>query len=104
MTLSPDVRELLERMAFGQAAEGSAQPAGHSCRICSIPANGWQADMIRKAAGVHAASNPQELRSALQNPDISVVFLPQSALVTPSVLERCCRESALSKVIVRESE
>lgn len=99
-----DVRELLERMAFDQAAEGSPQLAANGCRICNVPAGGWQADMIRKATGVHTASNAQELRDALQNPDIPVIFLPRSALLTPSAIERCCQESLLNKVIIRETE
>lgn len=102
--LKPDeAQELLETLAFQQAAETAVRGTQHSSRLARFKTGSWQVDVICKAKDTITASTPEELRIAIGNPAAAVIFLPQSAMITAEIIERICTESALEKFIVWEN-
>lgn len=97
-------QELLETLAFQEAALRAQQGLCHRSRLCRLPIGSWQADMIRRARHMAEAENPSDFRLAMQNPESSVVFLPQTAMITGEIIERICVESPLGKMIVWETD
>jgi len=105
MSINPkEAQELLEIMAFHEAADSSQAGIQHGTRIGRIAVNSWQAEMIRKSQSVATAETPQALRDFMAAPGVAVIFLPQSAMVTAESIERICRESSLDKVIIWETD
>ncbi|HEX2752512.1 MAG TPA: hypothetical protein VHP34_05290 [Alphaproteobacteria bacterium] len=98
-----EAMELLETLAFQEAAEGALHGRQHASRIAHLPAGGWQAEMIRQAADVAIVENAESLRAAMQKPETVVIFLPQTAMVTAEIIERICAESPLAKMIIWET-
>lgn len=96
-------REILETLAFQDAAETAHQGRQHFSRLARLAAGSWQADMIRQSADVHTADSAETFRAAMAQPDVAVIFLPQTAFVTADIIERVCRESPLSKMIIWET-
>ena len=94
--------ELLETLAFQEAAEGALHGRQHNSRIAHLPADGWQAEMIRQATDVVIVEDAESLRAAMEKPETVVIFLPQTAMVTAEIIERICAESPLSKMIIWE--
>lgn len=97
-------KEILETLAFQNAAEGAQQGRQHHSRLARLPAGSWQAEMIRKSADVTVAESPETLRRAMETPEAAVIFLPQTAFVTADIIERICAESPLSKMIIWETD
>jgi len=94
---------LLETLAFQEAAEGALHGRQHASRLARLPAGGWQAEMVRRAADAVVAENAESLRTAMENPETVVIFLPQTAMVTAEIIERICAESPLAKMIIWET-
>lgn len=98
-----EAMELLETLAFQEAAEGALHGRQHASRIARLPAGGWQAEMIRQATDVVVVENAESLRVAMEKPETVVIFLPQTAMVTAEIIERVCAESPLAKMIIWET-
>jgi hypothetical protein len=99
-----EARDLLERIAFRQAAETAARGVDHGSRLARVARGSWQAQAIRRAEGTVEAGNAEEFRSAMENPAALVVFLPQSFAVTAEIIAEICRNSPLDKFIVWEAD
>jgi len=98
-----EAMELLETLAFQEAAGSARHGFHHASRLARLPAGGWQAEMIRQAADVVVAEDAESLRAAMQKPETAVIFLPQTAMVTAEIIERICIESPLAKMIIWET-
>ena len=101
---SQQAKEILETLAFQEAAEGAQQGRQHYSRLARLPAGSWQAELIRQSPDVTVAESPETLRRAMEAADSPVIFLPQTAIVTADVIERICAESPLSKMIIWETD
>lgn len=104
MTGNQHQQEILEVMAFQEAAGRAQHGLCHRSRLCRLPVGSWQADMIRRAARMVQAQTPADFRLAMQNPEAPVVFLASGAMVTSEIIERICVESPLGKMIVWETD
>jgi len=96
-------KDILETLAFQEAAEGAQKGRQHFSRLARLPVGSWQADLIRQSADVHTADSAESFRAAMAAPDVAVIFLPQSAFITGDIIERICCESPLSKMIIWET-
>lgn len=104
MSVNPQqAKEILETLAFQEAAETAQQGRQHYSRLARLPAGSWQAELIRQSPEVTVADSAETLRSAMGKPDVAVIFLPQTAFVTAEIIERVCSESPLSKMIIWET-
>lgn len=99
---SRQAQEILETLAFQEAAESAQHGRQHYSRLARLPAGSWQSDMIRQSADVVVAESPETLRSAMVRPETAIIFLPHTAFVTAEIIERICSESPLSKMIIWE--
>jgi hypothetical protein len=99
-----EARELLETLAMNEAADFSQQGMQHASRLAKLKVNSWQADIIRGANDIAQAENPAELRGLMEDPDVAVIFLPQSSMVTAEIIERICAKSVLNKMIIWETD
>ena len=99
-----DVSSILEHLALQSAADSGAQGLDHGSTICRLPVKSWQADIIRKTPNMPQALNPAELRRAIQDPEVTVIFVPEEAIVTRDVIDRICVENSLRKMIVWETD
>lgn len=97
-------KDILETLAFQEAAESAQQGRQHHSRLARVPAGSWQAELIREAPDVALAESAEGFREAMAAPDNAVIFLPQSAFVTADIIEQICRESPLSKMIIWETD
>lgn len=97
-------QDILEVMAFQEAAERAQQGLCHRSSICRLPVGSWQADMIRQAQTEDLVTTPADLRHAMENPDRAIIFLSHEAMVTEEIIERICVESSLGKMIVWETD
>lgn len=105
MTISAnEARELLETLAVSHAADKSTHGLQHASRLARLKVNSWQADMIRGSSEIRTANNPPELRALMGDPEATVIFLPQSAMITAEIIERICSESSLNKMIIWETD
>lgn len=98
-----EARDLLETLAINHAADSARQGYDHASRIGRLKVNSWQAEILRNAHDIRAANNPSELRALMGAPEVAVVFLPQTAMVTAEIIDRICSESSLSKTIIWET-
>jgi len=96
-------KDILETLAFQDAAEGAQQGRQHFSRLARLPAGSWQAELIRRSPDVTTVDSAETLRAAMGTPDVAVIFLPQTAFVTGEIIERICFESPLSKMIIWET-
>ncbi len=96
-------RELLESIAVSTAADKAQHGLQHASRLARLKVSSWQADIIRNAPDIRAATNPPELRALMADPSAAVIFLPESAMITAEIIERICSESAQSKMIIWEN-
>jgi hypothetical protein len=99
-----DASELLKTLAVSHAAQSAQHGLQHASRLARLPVGSWQADVIRNAPDIKAANNPPELRTLMQNPDVAVIFLPRTAMVTAEIIERICAESPLNKMLIWETD
>jgi hypothetical protein len=99
-----EAAELLETLAFQEAAEGALHGRQHASRLARLPVGSWQAEIIGKSADIVTADTPESLRLAMAKPETVVIFLPQTAMVTGEIIERICAESPLSKMIIWETD
>lgn len=58
-------KELLETLAFQEAAEGAQQGRQHFSRLARLPAGSWQADTIRQSPDITTAESAETLRAAM---------------------------------------
>ncbi|MDP2204696.1 MAG: hypothetical protein Q8K65_00135 [Alphaproteobacteria bacterium] len=98
-----EAKDILETLAFQTAAEGAQQGRQHYSRVAHLPAGSWQAELIGRSPDVTTADSAETLRAAMGQPDVAVIFLPQTAFVTADIIERICCESPLSKMIIWET-
>ena len=98
-----EARDLLQTLAVNHAADYARHGFDHASRVARLKVNSWQADIIRGAADIRPANNPPELRALMADPNVALIFLPQSAMVTADIIDRICSESALSKTIIWET-
>lgn len=96
-------KELLETLAFQEAAETAQHGRQHYSRLARLPVGSWQAETIRQSADIAVAESVETLRAAMQSPEKSLIFIPHTAFVTASVIETICTESPLSKMIIWET-
>lgn len=99
-----EAHELLETLAFQEAAEGALHGRQHASRIARLPVDSWQAEIIRTSEDIVAVESAESLRAAMQKPETVVIFLPQTAMVTGEIIERICAESPLAKMIIWETD
>lgn len=98
-----EARQLLETLAIQHAADTARHGYDNASRVARLKVNSWQAEIIRNAQEIKAAHNPPELRALMRDPDVAVIFLPQSAMVTAEIIDGICSESALNKTIIWET-
>lgn len=98
-----DTQAVLKTLAFYDAADRALQGETHGSKIAKLPAESWQAGVIRSAADTVIVSNPAAMRAALADPDTVVIFVPATAVLTPEFINRACTESALDKTIILET-
>lgn len=96
-------QELLETLAIQQAVDTAPHGFDHASRVGRLKVNSWQADIIRKAQEIPAATNPSELRALMAKQDAPLIFLPQSAMITSEIIDRICSESSFGKTIIWET-
>jgi len=99
-----DAKEVLEALALGAAAEVSTQGQQHASRLAKLKRGSWQAEVIRQAPDIKPAMNATELRVAMEDSQIAVIFLPQQAMVTAEIIERICAQSPFNKMIIWETD
>lgn len=104
MMKARQAQEILETLAFHEAAGCSQAGTRHASRLARVPVKGWQADVIRRADSVRVAATPEELRAAMADSAVVTVFLPEAAMVTGEIIERACIDSSSSKMIVWETD
>jgi len=97
-----NVTRILEHLALQNATDHLQHGVEHGCMICSLPIRSWQADMIRNNPHMPEVHNPSEFRRAMKDPAMPVIFVPDTAIMTPDALERICRENPLNKMIIWE--
>ena len=97
-----DVGKLLQDLAVKHAADKSLQGMQHFSRLAKVAVGSWQADKLR-GSDIKSANNPTELRELMEDPDVSVVFLPHAAFVTADIIEKICVQSPLNKMIIWET-
>lgn len=99
-----DVDELLETLAFQEAA-GTALPGlRHGSRVAKLPVGSWQGKVIQESSGVALARTPTEMRAQMKVSDVAVVFLPHDALLTAEAIDNICIESPHDKLVVWETD
>jgi len=99
-----NIKNILEHLALQAAGDSAQHGPDHGSMVCRLPANSWQADIIRKSSDMPQALNPMELRRAMQDPALPVIFLSREAIVTREVIDRICTENPLNKMIIWETD
>lgn len=98
-----EAMDILETLAFQEAADGALHGKQHNCRLARLNPGSWQVEMIRQSGDVATVESATDFRTAMASPDIAVIFLPQTAMITAEIIERICSESPLSKMIIWET-
>jgi hypothetical protein len=99
-----DVNQLLENLAFLDAADTGRQGTRHGSRVARVIPGSWQADIIRESASVETVFNPSELKAAMGKQDIAIIFLPQTAMITAPLIDEICATSPFDKTIIWETD
>lgn len=99
-----DALEMLETLAFREAAGHMPSATGHNSRIARVASRSWHARVIAQAKGVAHAATPDELRALMDDPAVPVIFLPHDAMVTAAIIQQACLQSGLGKMLVWETD
>ncbi|MDD9900144.1 MAG: hypothetical protein OXT65_04125 [Alphaproteobacteria bacterium] len=100
----PEVaHDVLEHMAFGQAADAARPSADHASRVVRLPHGCWQAKIIADSRDTITVRTVDECRAALEHLELAVIFVPHDAGLSHDRIADLCRVTSRSYLFVLEA-
>lgn len=94
--------EILESLAFREAAAAVTPAAGHNSRIARVAPGSWQARLLAENADLRHVRDFDDLRAALADPAAPVLFIGDAVVLSAAALDRACAAAGLDKIIIWE--
>lgn len=91
--------DILQSLAFDEVA-GNGLRHGR-CRLSTIEAGSWQADVLRDAQDVVVVKTPDALRAAMIGSSV-FIFIPVDAMLDDASISRILSDSVSQKTLIVE--
>ena len=94
--------EILETLAFQQAAADARPGAGHNSRIARVAPGSWQARLLRQMPDLRHVADIDDCTRAMADASAPVMFISDEVTIDAAALARTCPASGHDKTIIWE--
>ena len=94
--------EVLETLAFQQAAAAANTAKRHNSRIARIAPDSWQARLFRQMPDLRHVADLADFERAMADAAMPVLFIGDEVTVDAAAIERICAASGHDKTIIWE--